>query len=64
MKSTALFAAAILSVVQLASAQTNSVLSFPGAEGFGQFASGGKGGEVFHVTTLADSGTGSFRDAV
>jgi hypothetical protein len=39
-------------------------LAFAGAEGFGQFASGGRGGEVFHVTTLADAGAGSFRDAV
>jgi pectate lyase len=43
-------------------AQTN--LAFTGAEGFGQFASGGRGGEIFHVTILDDSGNGSFRDAV
>ena len=39
-------------------------LAFSGAEGFGRLASGGRGGEVFHVTTLADSGPGSFREAV
>src|ERR1017187_1742444 len=43
-------------------AQTN--LAFSGAEGFGQFASGGRGGETVHVTTLDDAGAGSFRDAV
>lgn len=43
-------------------AQTN--LAFSGAEGFGQFASGGRGGEIFHVANLDDSGTNSFRDAV
>ncbi|HTU61693.1 MAG TPA: hypothetical protein VMF89_24725, partial [Polyangiales bacterium] len=39
-------------------------LAFPGAEGFGRFARGGRGGEVCHVTTLADQGAGSLRDCV
>lgn len=45
-------------------AQQNQSLAFPGAEGFGRFATGGAGGETVHVTTLDDSGPGSFRDAV
>jgi hypothetical protein len=37
---------------------------FPARRVMARYATGGRGGSVYHVTTLADSGPGSFRDAV
>lgn len=50
--------------VTLRNLRPNRAPAFPGAEGFGQYTVGGRGGKVIEVTNLNDAGPGSFRAAV
>jgi pectate lyase len=57
-----IFMIAALSLVS--SAQALALPAFPGAEGFGAVATGGRGGRVIKVTTLQANGPGSLQEAL
>ncbi|MEG1587224.1 MAG: pectate lyase, partial [Bacteroidales bacterium] len=50
--------------ISLSAQEKSEPLAFPGAEGFGKYTSGGRGGNVFYVTNLENDGAGSLRWAV
>lgn len=54
----------LLGIIYFSIGKTQTIPSFPGAEGFGRTTTGGRGGQVIYVTNLDPSGPGSLTEAL
>lgn len=54
----------LVPLLLLTASHTQAAPAFPGADGYGRDAAGGRGGRVIAVTTLADAGPGSLRACI
>lgn len=50
--------------IQAQESNGQQAIAFPGCEGFGKYAQGGRGGKILTVSNLEDAGPGSLREAV